>query len=84
MLIRAPQSLHYPITITALRLAPKDIIERSTPLFSYSFRSTTTVIDQNGEEKQLTDTYPAEFRSENEGTLIRWLIQKGDVITEPG
>ena len=83
MLIRSPQSLHYPITVTALLVTANQEIKRSTPLFSYTFESTRTITDEFGEEQQETINYPAEYRAENDGVALEWKIAKNDVIRQP-
>ena len=48
MLLRLPQGLHYPITVTDLLKQPNDNVERFAPLFSYSYQTTVTEGDGLG------------------------------------
>ncbi|KAI9654588.1 MAG: Carboxy-terminal domain (CTD) phosphatase [Alyxoria varia] len=83
MLLQSPTALHYPVTVTELLKRPQDYIDRSAPLFRYSFRSTVVEDDDFGEEVQVEKTFPAVFESEVEGTVLSWKIQKGSVINGP-
>jgi RNA polymerase II subunit A C-terminal domain phosphatase len=80
MQIRAPHSLHYPITVSALLRRPGDTVERFAALFSYTYRSTVTEENKYGEEQKVEKTFPAEFQSETEGKLVAWKIRAGEVI----
>ena len=83
MLLRFPASLHYPITVTELLKQPNDNVERFAPLFSYFYKTTVTEGDDLGNESQVEKTFPTRFESTVEGTLVRWKIQKGTVVTNP-
>jgi RNA polymerase II subunit A-like phosphatase len=83
MLLRFPASLHYPITVTELLKQPNDNVERFAPLFSYFYKTTVTEGDDLGNEVQVEKTFPTRFESTVEGTLVRWKIQKGAVVTNP-
>jgi hypothetical protein len=80
MKLALPSSLHYPITITKLLKQPNDEVERFAPLFSYSYKTTVTEGNEFGEEKQVEKSFPSQFESPTEGTLIKWLIQPGTPI----
>ena len=82
MLLRLPQGLHYPITVTELLKQPNDDVERFAPLFSYSYQTTVTEGDGLGEDHQVRRTYPAKYESDVDGRLQAWRIKKGDVITK--
>jgi RNA polymerase II subunit A-like phosphatase len=84
MLITAPPSLHYPITITALLKQPGDEVERRAPLFEYTYTSSTVEGNRFGEERSVRKTYPAEFESEAEGRVVRWRIDVGDTVDRSG
>jgi RNA polymerase II subunit A-like phosphatase len=84
MLITAPPSLHYPITITALLKQPGDEVERRAPLFEYTYTSSTVEGNRFGEERNVRKTYPAEFESEAEGRVVRWRVDVGDVVERSG
>ncbi|KZF21883.1 hypothetical protein L228DRAFT_239815 [Xylona heveae TC161] len=82
MLLRSPNSLHYPITVTELHKQPGDDVERFAPLFSYYYKTTVTEGNRFGEEFQVERTYPSKYLSDHVGTLKEWRIQKGTVITQ--
>lgn len=84
MQIRAPHSLHYPITVLELLRRQGDSIERKAALFSYTYRSTVTEENRYGEEQKVEKTFPAEFQSESEGKLVAWRIRAGEVIEKAG
>jgi RNA polymerase II subunit A-like phosphatase len=84
MQIRAPPSLHYPITVSQLLKRQGDTIERFASLFSYTYQSEVTETNKYGEEAVVNKTFPAEFQSEAEGKLLRWSIKSGDVIDRAG
>ena len=81
MLLRLPQSLSYPITVTELLQKPNDNVERFAPLFSYSYQTTVTEGDGLGVDHQVRKTFPTRYQSDAEGVLQSWKIAKGDVIT---
>jgi len=81
MLLRLPQSLHYPITVTELLKQPNDNVERFAPLFSYSYQTTVTEGDGLGEDHQVQRTFPTRYESNVDGVLQAWKIVKGAVIT---
>ncbi|MCJ1264334.1 Carboxy-terminal domain (CTD) phosphatase [Lobaria immixta] len=83
MLLRLPQSLHYPITVTELLKQPNDNVERFAPLFSYFYQSTVTEGDNLGNEYQVEKRFPTRFESNVEGVLKRWMISKGSIIKHP-
>lgn len=84
MLLRSPPNLHYPITVTELLKSQDDEVERFAPLFSYFYKSTVTEGNKYGEEHTVDKEFPARFESEVEGTLLRWKIQVGTVVKQPG
>jgi RNA polymerase II subunit A-like phosphatase len=84
MHLRLPHTLHYPITITELHKNTNDEVARFEPLFSYFYRSTVAEDDEFGETHQVEKTFPARFESSVDGTLKRWKILKGTVITTFG
>ena len=83
MLLRLPRHVHYPVTVTALLKQPNDHVDRFEPLFSYSYKAKVTEGDELGNEYQVEKTFPTKFESNVEGTLKRWKIQEGTVITGP-
>lgn len=43
-----------------------------------------TITNEFGEEVTERRSYPADFRAENDGSVVKWKIEKGDVIEGPG
>lgn len=84
MQLQLPRGLHYPITITELLKQPDDKVERFAPLFSYSYKTTVTEGNKYGDEFQVEKTFPTKFESSFDGTLKRWSIDVGHVISQPG
>lgn len=84
MLIRSNPSLHYPITVNQLLAKPDGTVDRFAPLFSYTYTSTVTEGNKYGDEIEVDKTFPAEFQSEIEGTLVAWKIRSGDVLAHSG
>lgn len=84
MLLRLPNSLHYPITVTELLKQPNDNVERFAPLFLYSYKTTVTEGDNLGNEYQVEKLFPTKFESNVEGILKQWKIKAGTVIDHPG
>jgi RNA polymerase II subunit A C-terminal domain phosphatase len=84
MHLRLPRSLHYPITVTELLKKPNDPVERFEPLFSYSYKTTVTEGDREGNERQVEKSFPATFESSFDGTLKSWSIREGSVLATSG
>jgi len=84
MQIRAPPSLHYPITISQLLKRQGDTVDRFDPLFSYTYESQVTETNKYAEESTFKKTFPAEYQSETEGKLVKWNAKPGDVIDRAG
>lgn len=84
MHLRLPHSLKYPITITELLKRPDDDIQRFAPLFAYGYQTTVTEGDREGNEKQVERPFHTRYESNVEGTLKKWNIEKGTIITAPG
>ncbi|KAJ5941148.1 hypothetical protein N7516_001316 [Penicillium verrucosum] len=83
MLLRLPTSLHYPITVTSLLKQPGDTVERDEALFWYVYQTTVTEGDGLGNIVEVKRRYPTRFESTVDGEIVKWQIQKGDVIDEP-
>lgn len=81
MLLRLPQDLHYPITVTELLKQPNDNVERFEPLFSYSVQITVTEGDGLGVDHQVQKALPTRYESNVDGVLQTWKIVKDQVIT---
>jgi RNA polymerase II subunit A C-terminal domain phosphatase len=83
MKIIAPPSLHYPITIVDLAKKLQDEVQRTSPLFNYTYDTVVIERDRYGEEKRVTKSFPARFDSPTDGIVTGWFIKKGTVIREP-
>lgn len=83
MLLRLPTSLHYPITVTSLLKQPGDTVERDEALFWYTYQTTVTEGDGLGNTIEVKRRYPTRFESTVDGEIVKWQVQKGDVIDEP-
>ncbi|KAJ5827068.1 hypothetical protein N7447_003831 [Penicillium robsamsonii] len=83
MLLRLPTSLHYPITVTSLLKQPGDTVEKDEALFWYAYETTVTEGDGLGNVAEVKRRYPTRFESTVDGEVVKWQIQKGDVIDEP-
>lgn len=81
MLLELPASLHYPITIIELLKQPNDDVAKREELFKYSFKTKVLEGDSFGEEKEVEKTFYAKFPSSAEGTLTKWKIREGAVIS---
>lgn len=83
MLLPLSASLHYPITVTALLVAPGEAVDQGTPLFSYAYRTRVTEGDELGGRHEVERTFPTRFESPVSGTLLRWTVEKGDELAFP-
>ncbi|KKK23867.1 hypothetical protein P175DRAFT_0508390 [Aspergillus ochraceoroseus IBT 24754] len=83
MLLRLPPSLHYPITVTSLLKRPGDAVERDEALFWYVYQTTVTEGDGLGNRVDVKRKFPTKFESTVDGTIVRWMVAKGDIIDEP-
>lgn len=83
MLLRFPKSLLYPVTVVELLKAPGDHVNRSEPLFAYSYKSIVTQSDEFGDKFDVEKTFPTRLESEKDGTVKQWKIKPGDVISGP-
>ncbi|KAJ5188574.1 NLI interacting factor [Penicillium cf. griseofulvum] len=83
MLLRLPTSLHYPITVTSLLKQPGDTVKRDEALFWYVYETTVPEGDGLGNIVEVKRRYPTRFESTVDGEIVKWQIQKGDVIDEP-
>ncbi|KAG0155149.1 hypothetical protein PDIDSM_722 [Penicillium digitatum] len=83
MLLRLPTSLHYPITVTSLLKKPGDTVEKDEALFWYVYQTTVTEGDGLGNTVEVKRRYPTRFESTVDGEVVKWQIQKGDIIDEP-
>lgn len=84
MHLKLPHALHYPITVLELLKQPGDNVEKSTPIFSYKYRTTVEEGDRSGNITRVEKDFPARFESSVEGTLKKWHIKAGAVISHAG
>ncbi|KAF2739362.1 hypothetical protein EJ04DRAFT_308993 [Polyplosphaeria fusca] len=84
MKIRSPPNLHYPITVVELAKKPQDDVQRSSPLFNYTYQTLVTEGNKYGEEKKVSRSLPARFDSSADGVVTQWFIKPGTVIQRPG
>ena len=84
MKITSPPSLHYPVTVFELLKKPNADVKRSERLFTYSYKSIVTEKDREGFEHKVTRTFTTHFHASTEGTVSRWHIKAGTVLTRPG
>lgn len=85
MRLYAPDSLHYPITVTKLLRKLDDQVDRNAPLFDYVYKSYVLEGSEDDKEgKQVLRPWPSTFESYGEGTLSKWYIEPGQVITRRG
>ncbi|KAF4554617.1 putative NLI interacting factor-like phosphatase 1 [Elsinoe fawcettii] len=85
MRLITPSSLHYPITVTRLRCQQDEEVTQGAPLFDYRYE--TTVIEgteDNPEGEPVKRTFYSTYESDQEGTLQRWLVAQGTIISRAG
>lgn len=83
MLLRLPNTLHYPITVTSLLKRPGDKVKCDEALFWYIYQTTVTEGDGLGNKIEVQKPFPTKFESTVDGEIIEWQIAKGDVIQGP-
>jgi RNA polymerase II subunit A-like phosphatase len=84
MKISSPPGLHYPITVLELHKQTDAPVQRSDRLFTYYYESNVTECDKWGDEKTVKKRFPTQFNASTEGSVVRWAIKPGTVITRPG
>lgn len=84
MLLRLPQSLHYPIVLTKVEKRPGDSIHKNDPLFLYSY---TTKVKQGNryddEEIEVDKKFVTSFKSTLDGIIKHYRVWEGDVLQGP-
>ena len=84
MLLRLPQNLHYPLTITKVEKWVGDIVSRNDDLFLYSYISKVKEGSRYDEEEQEVEKkFVTHFPSTLEGTITGWRVWEGDIIGHP-
>lgn len=84
MLLRSPQNLHYPITVTELLRTAGANVDRNEPILAYNYQSTVIEGNKYGEERRVEKTFPARLEAEVEGTIKEWKVGRGSVIERAG
>jgi len=85
MRLSTPDSLHYPITVTALLLGQGDEVARNSTIFKYDYSSTVIEGSEDCKEgRPVVKTFHTIFQTNIEGTLSQWYIQPGQVIARRG
>lgn len=82
MRLQLPPSLKYPITVRALLKNPGDAVERTTPLLSYTYKTTVKEDNEFGEETTVEREFPAQLDSPIEGQLKNWFVTVGAVLKD--
>ena len=82
MLLRLPNTLHYPITITKVVKQAGQPVERDEQIFLYSYTTTVTEGSRDGEDREVEKKLITHFASSLEGTLKYWKVWEGDVISQ--
>lgn len=85
MQLLTPTGLHYPITIARLLCVAEDEVKQNAPLFDYTYKS--TVIEGTQDDKEgapVERTFRSSFESYVEGTLTKWYLSPGALVTRPG
>ena len=83
MLLRLPKSLHYPVTITKVVKPAGELVARNDDLFLYSYETTVTEGNRDGEEREVPKKFITQFKSSLDGQLRTWRVWEGDVISNP-
>lgn len=84
MLFTSPKNLHYPVTVTKLLQKQDDKVKRFAKLFSYTYTTSVTEIDEFGQDYEVKKKFPAEYEAEKDGAIKRLYIKEGDVIAREG
>ena len=83
MLLRLPNNLHYPITVTKVVKPVGQSVVRNDHLFLYTYTTTVTEGSRDGEEKQVQKKLVAQFQSSLEGKVKNWRVWEGDILPKP-
>lgn len=84
MLLRLPNNLHYPITLTKVEKKVGDTIARNEHLFLYAWTTKVTQGARHGSEEEVVEkTFFTHFPSTLEGIIKGWRVWQGDVIPGP-
>ena len=86
MLLRLPNNLHYPITLTKISAKPGDSISPSQDLFLYTYATKVKQGTRYGGDDPDTEVdkiFPAKFQSTLGGVVRRWRVWEGDTFVGP-
>jgi RNA polymerase II subunit A-like phosphatase len=88
MLLRLPQNLHYPITITKIEKRVGESVARNDPVFLYSYVHKMKEEERYEVRKEadipvVEKKFVTHFSSTSEGTVKAWRVWEGDVIKQP-
>ncbi|KAK8227310.1 hypothetical protein HDK90DRAFT_541140 [Phyllosticta capitalensis] len=84
MLFTSPKNLHYPVTVTKLLHKQDDKVKRFAKLFSYTYTTSVTEVDEFGQDYEVKKKFPAEYEAEKDGAIKRLYVKEGDVIARAG
>lgn len=84
MLFTSPKNLHYPVTVTKLLQKQDDKVKRFAKLFSYTYTTSVTEVDEFGQDYEVKKKFPAEYEAEKDGAIKRLYVKEGDVIARDG
>ena len=84
MLLRLPQSIRYPVTITEFHLHAQDEVKELSPLLSYTYQQTVTEDNDDGIEIQVTKQFPGTWEAPIEGKIVKWFVRVGAIIQSAG
>jgi len=84
MRIYTLDSLHYPIKITRLLRQPGDNVLPGEALFDYEYQSIVeeSLVEDKEKLIRVTKTLQSTFQSYAEGSLTKWLLVSGTVVTK--
>lgn len=85
MLLRLPNSLHYPIKITRVEKRVGEYVQLDDQLFTYTYRTKRPEATSRYDETEILveREFSTHFSSSLEGTIARWLAWDGDVVDGP-
>ena len=86
MLLRLPNNLHYPITLTKISARPGAPISPQQDLFLYTYRTKVKQGTRYGDDEddaEVDKIFPAKFQSTLGGVVRGWRVWEGDVLAGP-
>lgn len=80
---RAGDRLRYPITISKFMKNKGDEVQKGEALLQYTYKFERTIGDPAlNEERTVEETGYADWGCPTEGTINKWLVKAGDVLTK--